>query len=140
MLFSIIPLSFSATHSSVLLFFFFCLQGPIGLDIITHLEFSLLPWLLEQPLKLAPTARLPIQPLTARDTVQTVATQVPGSVLNAVNHFLNEICPMCQMSQYSLSNAFSAFPRNLNPPYLNLPRPRNLNQVPDSLDLIIHYY
>ena len=154
---------------NILLFSFDFLPRPISINyyiqllLSTYILFlSLLPWLLRRPPRLAPTARLLIQALIARDSVRTVDRL--GSVVVAVNHLpplnmldaphvvvldvrnLNQV-PSC-LNQ--LPNSLNQLPSHLNqlpnclnqlPSYLNqLPNylnqlPSYLNQVPSSLNL-----
>ena len=147
---------------NILLFSFDFLPRPISINyyiqllLSTYILFlSLLPWLLRRPPRLAPTARLLIQALIARDSVRTVDRL--GSVVVAVNHLpplnmldaphvvvldvrnLNQV-PSC-LNQ--LPNSLNQLPSSLNqlPSYLNqLPNclnqlPSYLNQLPSCLNL-----
>jgi hypothetical protein len=104
---------------NILLFSFDFLPRPISINyyiqllLSTYILFlSLLPWLLRRPPRLAPTARLLIQALIARDSVRTVDRL--GSVVVAVNHL-----PPLNM---------------LDAPHVVVLDVRNLNQVPSCLN------
>src|ERR1700722_9917729 len=143
---------------NILLFSFDFLPRPISINyyiqllLSTYILFlSLLPWLLRRPPRLAPTARLLIQALIARDSVRTVDRL--GSVVVAVNHLpplnmldaphvvvldvrnLNQV-PSC-LNQ--LPNSLNQLPSHLNqlPSYLNQV-PSSLN-LPESVEIVVHY-
>lgn len=141
----------------IFLFFFYAFVEPLFANTFFHPPFSLLcviavsyqplcilfslyllPWLLGPPPKLAPPARLPIQALTARDTVPTV--DLLASVKIAGIHLLRlDTLDALHVVGFVPNRPSQSFPNLPSRSFPNLPS-RNFPNLPGSVEIAVHLF